>query len=119
MGGFGIQRRRAPSGVPFLAVVLLVLSLAPAAAAPMFTSDVYLVAAPYTFAITDLDRDGHLDLIGDNGVLDVTLGIGDGDFRPTATCGNSYQAQRVVVDVNGDGYPDLVSAGGYAYGNVV
>ena len=54
----------------------------------------------------DVNGDGHLDLVTDNG--QVLLGNGDGTFRngPTADLGGAF-----VGDFNGDGELDLVSPG--------
>jgi FG-GAP-like repeat len=64
-------------------------------------------------AAADFDGDGKLDLIGTNTASDgseqilVSLGNGDGTFQPSVTV-NSNGALSQVLDVNGDGAPDLV-----------
>jgi len=66
-----------------------------------------------TLLAADFDRDGHLDLasLGDNGVLMILHGAGNGEFpssdRLTVPTG---AIQIVSADLNGDGYLDLVLA---------
>ena len=72
-----------------------------------------------TAVLGDFNQDGKLDLavIGPNGASDGPPGIeffagnGDGTFAAPVVsffaAGSSYSS-AVVVDVNGDGYPDLV-----------
>lgn len=78
---------------------------------------------PYSVALSDLNRDGKLDLIvancaatgvcpSDGSTLGILLGNGDGTFQPAMTYNSGgYYAHSVTVgDLNGDGYPDLVVA---------
>ncbi|HET6250034.1 MAG TPA: ELWxxDGT repeat protein [Tepidisphaeraceae bacterium] len=77
-------------------------------------------AADGTVVAADLNGDGIPDIIGAEGVvggftsstITVSLGNGDGTFRPAinlTTTFNSYGATVLVGDVNGDGKPDIVA----------
>jgi hypothetical protein len=70
-------------------------------------------------AVADVNGDGKPDLLVANGCADSTcinssvgvlLGNGDGTFQSAASYGSGgYEAYSVaVVDVNGDGKPDLL-----------
>jgi hypothetical protein len=83
-------------------------------------------AYPYSVAVADVNGDGKPDLVvanqcannsgncgnGDNGIVGVLLGNGDGTFQTAvAYSSGGYGALSVAVaDVNGDGKPDLVVA---------
>jgi len=80
-------------------------------------------ASPFSLAIADVDRDGHLDLVvanfsGQGGntsrdAVNVLLGDGRGGFRPMKGSPFATGANPVGVavgDVNGDGWPDVVTA---------
>jgi len=73
-------------------------------------------------AVADVNGDGKLDLLVTNfydptkgfGSVGVLLGNGDGTFQPVVTYASNYSNvdSAVVADVNGDGKPDLIMAGG-------
>jgi hypothetical protein len=80
-------------------------------------------AAPFSLALADVDRDGHLDLVvanysghgGDTSrdAVNVLVGDGRGGFRPMKGSPFATGAGPVGVavgDVNGDGWPDVVTA---------
>ncbi|MGB6725258.1 MAG: FG-GAP-like repeat-containing protein [Terracidiphilus sp.] len=63
-----------------------------------------------TPAIGDVDQDGNQDLVVPcQGYLAVLLGNGDGTFKaPTFYAGN-FEGSPILVDLNGDKYPDIVT----------
>jgi hypothetical protein len=73
-------------------------------------------------AIADVNGDGHPDVVVGNfcqdsqchGSVSVLLGNGDGTFQAAVSYGSGgYEVTSVaVVDVNGDGHPDLIVANG-------
>ncbi len=78
---------------------------------------------PFSLALADVDRDGHLDLVVSNfsgragdtshDAVNVLLGDGRGGFRPMKGSPFATGADPVAVavgDVNGDGWPDVVTA---------
>lgn len=76
---------------------------------------------PYSVAIADLNGDGKLDLEVDNlrnngvnGLVGILLGNGDGTFQGAVTydSGGNTGGSIVASDVDGDGNPDLILAGG-------
>jgi hypothetical protein len=90
---------------------------------------------PNAVAISDLNEDGHLDLVIDNycqpvqnglgcsspGSVGVLLGLGDGTFQPAATYEtgeNDVNTSLAVDDLNSDGHPDAVVTSGQDTGVV-
>ena len=74
-------------------------------------------------AVADVNGDGKPDLLVTNfydpskgfGSVGVLLGNGDGTFQPVVTYSSNLAnvSSVVVADVNGDGKPDLLLAGGF------
>ncbi|HEY6573189.1 MAG TPA: FG-GAP-like repeat-containing protein, partial [Candidatus Eisenbacteria bacterium] len=66
---------------------------------------------PHTVTMSDLDRDGHLDLIVaamNSNAVSVYLGLGDGTFDMRHDYATGVRVHTVVArDLNGDGIPDL------------
>jgi len=80
-------------------------------------------------AVADVNHDGKLDIVAANGcsligrgicsvqgAIGVFLGDGDGTFQPVVNYSSGgfgyYNLKVAVVDVNGDGHPDLVTLNG-------
>jgi hypothetical protein len=77
---------------------------------------VSLPAYPSTMIVGDVNRDGKLDLITNNfgGTSPVTvwLGNGDGTFRaPQSYYAGFSVTSMALADLNGDGFPELVTTG--------
>ncbi len=77
-------------------------------------SSVVLDEQVVSLAVADMNGDGYPDLVvdaqnlGENHVS-VSLGNGDGTFKPGVTYGKaSYPEQLSVADLNGDGKQDVV-----------
>ncbi|MES1182288.1 MAG: VCBS repeat-containing protein, partial [Myxococcales bacterium] len=71
-----------------------------------------LDSAPYALAIHDLDHDGKPDLIGTQASIAVLRNLGAATFAPAVVYETSWNAGLpAVIDINGDGAPDLVAAG--------
>jgi hypothetical protein len=71
-------------------------------------------ASASDIVVVDVNRDGHLDIVGQNEWYDAILYFGDGQggitstaVVPTRLSGNGANDLE-VGDVNGDGFPDLV-----------
>ncbi len=98
----------------FIATVLVDPPGRCAVAAPLFDSSpsFQLPVSALTLALDDLNHDGKADLATINGSSQVSirLSAGAGTFRPSVeyTTGPN-PSQVVIVDVNGDGNPDLVT----------
>ena len=103
---------------------LIVLSLALIATgvrAATLTPPSFLARRDYTgmgqwVVVADTNGDKIPDLIGNHPYAGVTvlLGNGNGTFRqgPTSNVGMKYILNFVAADMNRDGIPDLVLAGG-------
>jgi hypothetical protein len=75
---------------------------------------------PTCLAVADLNGDGYLDVLTANTgsrSVGVLLGTGTGSFQAVTpyTTGPAYPpVSLAVADVNGDGYPDVLTANGTA-----
>ncbi len=75
---------------------------------------------PQAIAVSDLNRDGQLDLVTPNefaispsqdGDVSVLLGVGNGTFRPQMRFAVGFKPGSVAIDdLNRDGIPDIVTA---------
>ena len=96
------------------------LSRPPLLVAPFLSTG--LSGSPVSAQLADLDHDGHLDVIaaiqGNGGdSLVVMLGLGDGRFGPGPRFPLTQRpTAMVVLDLNHDGRPDVVTLDGYASG---
>jgi hypothetical protein len=63
----------------------------------------------FTLAAADFNGDGNIDLFLDGTIL---AGNGDGTFQPLFNFLTSYNTRAVILDLNGDGRPDLFFADG-------
>lgn len=64
--------------------------------------------------LSDVNGDGHLDIIGTsrpNNEVRVFLGAGDGTFSAAPSISTTNPYRLAMGDVNGDGVPDILSAG--------
>ncbi len=75
---------------------------------PLETSPILTGVIPETLAFADITRDGYLDLIAADTSITVSPGNGDGTFGPPISNYASGAYSMAVVDMNGDGIPDLV-----------
>lgn len=70
----------------------------------------------YSFALADVDGDGHLDLVSamssgfqsSTGTLTVSLGNGRGTFAKTSSQPVEGPRIEAAADIDGDGRPDIV-----------
>ena len=66
----------------------------------------------------DLDRDGHVDLVSGDLVVRFWRGLGDGTFAVPVSLGGFSQCavnDLAIMDVDADGYADIVSSFGSSY----
>jgi hypothetical protein len=82
-------------------------------------------APPITYPLTpqvgeihaaDIDQDGDVDVIADNGALSIMLSDGAGVLSAPKSYADASSPHIIVDDFNGDGHPELVSL---VYGNAV
>jgi hypothetical protein len=77
-----------------------------------FTSSTILAGDPHDLTVTDVNRDGHLDILVDSSNTSATVLYGDG-YGGIATTSNipvPSSAVRTTGDVTGDGLDDLILA---------
>ena len=77
-----------------------------------FTATTAEVSDPHDVVVTDVDRDGHLDILVDSSNTSATVvhGDGAGGFHRISMLPLPSSAVRAVGDVTGDGLDDLVLA---------
>lgn len=81
------------------------------------SSDFYQIVNVTQMAFTDLNGDGHTDLIAGGGTLGIYMGNGDGTFAAPTTAAqyivDSATEQGIALaDFNGDGITDIAQLGG-------
>lgn len=77
-----------------------------------FTSSTVVAGNPAEMVVTDVDRDGHLDVLVDSSNTSATVvhGDGRGGISRTSTLPLPSSAVRTTGDVTGDGLDDLILA---------
>ncbi|MCI1189141.1 T9SS type A sorting domain-containing protein [Hymenobacter sp. DH14] len=108
---------------PVVAATLLLAATAPLQAqtfGPITFHAVGLNNAPLGIALADVNGDGRLDLLtsNDGAQVSLLLALGNGTFGPPAVypTGTAGAVALQVGDVNRDGRPDVVMAGGSSGG---
>lgn len=94
-------------------------------AGPIFSQDLYTTGTPFNLYFTpfalsagDFNKDGFMDVVcsGQNdldgsGIVSVLFGKGDGSFKNKIDLVSEKYAMDVhVADMDGDGFPDIVTA---------
>ena len=73
-----------------------------------FAAGVQVAAGPFNPVVVDLNGDGHLDIASTAANLQISLGNGDGTFKPPSNYGANRQLQGLApADYNGDGKLDF------------
>lgn len=77
-----------------------------------FTTGTVVVGDPHDLLVTDVDRDGHLDVLVDSSDTSATVVYGDGrgGIDHTSALPLPASAVRTLGDVTGDGLDDLILA---------
>ena len=87
---------------------------------PTSLQPTYYEPLPTYVKLVDLDGDGHLDAVYTNsnyGTVGVMYGVGDGTLYDPVEYPTAQLAYGLAVgDINGDGAPDVVTAGSFTAG---
>ena len=77
-------------------------------------TDLAMGNGPYSVRVADFDGDSKMDIVTADytgGSVSVLRGNGDGSFQPKSPFPAGSTSDVVVVDLNGDGKPDLATPG--------